>query len=77
MTEQSVYIARGKPNKNKCYHLGEDCHAAQAARNIEETTKERAETRGLEPCRICTGARDPTECDRSYLNALKEAAKSD
>lgn len=74
----TAYVKRGNNTHKETYHDGPNsCQNAKQVDNWEQTTREAAEKRGLRRCMHCKGEHNPGAYDRSYLNALKEAAADD
>jgi len=72
------YVAEGRCNTRKSvYHTSKDCQGLDRS-TVREATKNEIEYFELRVCQYCdpdVQPNNPSEQDRSHLNALKEAAE--
>jgi len=72
---KNVFVVQGTNKKKRVYHDTKgSCQNARRSHSFEEITEQEAKDRGLRRCKHCSESVDKTACDRSYYNALIEAA---
>lgn len=67
----------GHSSKSKVYHTDEECFNLQSTHDYREVDEHEIEIKGLRECKACQGEQPSkgVSKDRSYQEALKEAAK--